>query len=241
MSAAGSNDEENAALIAPGNYSSYLEFKHEADATLESEKQAGWLEWAPDLASLEQKHGPTFRSRIGVIAKEKQGRRKIRLVHDLRRSGVNSRIKVRERVVLPRLTGVVDDARELMAKTGAAAVDYMTADFKDAFKQLKVNEKEQRYLGGEGLRGFFVYVVVLFGIKSGPLLWCRVAAFLMRLTAAVIHDTPTRLECFVDDPILIVAGSAAERAKKKWMVVMVWRTLGSNLSWTRERRGQQLN
>ena len=73
----------------------------------------------PDLASLD---GQIFCSRSGVIAKMKHGRRKIRLVHDLRRFGVNSCIKVRERVALPRLTDVVNNAHDLMAKIGASAV-----------------------------------------------------------------------------------------------------------------------
>ena len=100
---------------------------------LEEERKAGWLEWAPALEQLERKHGKVYRSRIGVIAKVKNGKRKIRLVHDLRRSGVNALIKVQERVVLPRVSDVAVDALDLTARTGGDAVDYMTADFKDAF------------------------------------------------------------------------------------------------------------
>ena len=198
---------------ALGNYSSYSEYKTEADALLEKERAAGWLDWAPTLATLERKHGPIHRSKIGVIAKLKGGRRKIRLIHDLRRSGVNARIKTSERVVLPKLTDVVEAAMSLMKKTGSTEIEYMTTDFRDAFKQLRVHPHEQRYLGGEGLKGFFVYMVVLFGNKSGPLLWCRTAAFLMRLTVALVFETPTLLECFVDDPIVITAGPRPARRK----------------------------
>ena len=87
------------------------------------------------------------------------------------------------------------------------------------------------YLSGEGLRGFFVYLVVLFGIKSGPLLWCRTAAFLMRLTAALVQGTPTLLACFVDDPIVVTAGPRPARRKIMWVILLFWRTLGFELAW----------
>ena len=164
---------------------------------LRSERAAGWLEWAPTLAALESKRGPIHRSRIGVIAKTKSGKRKVRLIHDLRRSGVNARSKTHERVALRKLTGVVGDALELVKTTGAANCDFTTSDFQAAFKQMKMNKQAQRCLGDEGLLVFFFYLFVLLGIKIGPLLWARTASLLMRLTAAAIHDTPSRLQCFV--------------------------------------------
>ena len=53
-------------------------------------------------------------SSIGVIVKRKPGGGyKYRLVHDLRRSGVNSKITVLERLVLPRLKDAIEDAVSL--------------------------------------------------------------------------------------------------------------------------------
>ena len=116
-----------------------------------------------------------------MIAKQKGGQLKVRLVHDLRRSGVNEKVVVQERVVLPRATDVVCDALDLMELHGTPEVEYFVLDFKDAFKQLTIAPVERKYLGGEALGGFFVYTVLVFGIKSGPLIWGRVAALLMRL------------------------------------------------------------
>ena len=91
-----------------GNCPSYAEFKLEADDALRRERDVGWLEWSPNLQGLEAKHGKATRSRIGVVAKLKSGKHKIRLVHDLRRSGVNAQIRVGERVAVPRLIDVVN-------------------------------------------------------------------------------------------------------------------------------------
>ena len=96
-----------------GNYSSYEEFKEVAGAVIEAKLELGRLEWAPTLDVLTKKYGDIARSRIAVVAKEKQGKLKVRLVHDLRRSGVNDRVVVHERIVLPKATDVVVDALDL--------------------------------------------------------------------------------------------------------------------------------
>ena len=55
-------------------------------------------------------------------------------------------------------------------------MDMAVFDFKDAFKHLKVAPEEQPYLAGRAWGGVFLYVAVLFGVGSGPLVWGRVAA-----------------------------------------------------------------
>ena len=75
------------------NYSSYEEHKAGAPAILQLERDRGWPDWAATLRELEERHGPITFSRIGVIAKEKQGRLKLRLIHDLCRSGVNAKVR----------------------------------------------------------------------------------------------------------------------------------------------------
>ena len=104
------------------------------------------------------------------MAKEKLGELKVRPVHDLRRSGVNERVVVRERVVLPRVTDVVADTLDLQEEWPKCDVEYFVLDFKDAFKQLSLDPRERRYMGGEALGDFFVHRVLVFGIKSGPLI-----------------------------------------------------------------------
>ena len=224
-----------------GNYASYGDYKTEADAIIKSELEMGRLDWASSLSELTSRHGEITRSRIAVVAKQKQGKTKVRLVHDLRRSGVNERVVTGERVVLPKATDVVADALDLMEATGEPECEYFGLDFADAFKQLEVDPQEQRFLGGEALGGFFVYQVLLFGIKSGPLLWGRVAALLMRITAAAIYSDLARLQCFVDDPLLVTAGTPARRRAVMWKVAVLWHALGFALSWEKGQRGSRID
>ena len=89
-----------------------------ADAILQKERDQGWLEWASTEQELEARLGPVTYSRIGVVAKEKQGQPKLRLIHDLRRSGVNAKVVIQERVVLPRLEDAIKNALELIQSVG---------------------------------------------------------------------------------------------------------------------------
>ena len=201
----------------------------------------GRLDRAPSLNELSAQCGDIARSRIAAVAKEKHGQTKVRLVHDLRRSGVNERVVVRERVVLPRATEVVGDALDLLEATGETEAEFFVLDFKDAFKQLTVDPSERRFLGGEALEGFFVYKVLVFGIKSGPLLWGRVAALLMRLTAAALYREHVRIQCFVDDPVATLAGTPVRRRLNIWKMVVRWRALGFALSWKKGQRGPPID
>ena len=86
-------------------------------------------------------------------------------------------------------------------------------DFSDAFKQLHVYISEQGFLTGSCTQGFFAYLRILFGVVSGPLVWGRVAACVMRASQSLaIHDNIREnkeqdgaddahlaLACFVDD------------------------------------------
>ena len=64
---------------------------------------------------------------------------------------------------------------------------------KDAVvKHMVVHESERKYMGGHALGGSFCYSVLLFGTRLGPLLWGRLAALIMRITAAMNSDTKSR-------------------------------------------------
>ena len=92
---------------------------------------------------------------------------------------------------------------------GAEAWESTVLDFKDAFKQIRVHEDEHKHLAGSALGGLFHFKRILFGVKSGLLLWGRVAALLMRFTATVMAGQPVRIQCFVGDPILAILAPAA--------------------------------
>ena len=88
--------------------------------------------------------------------------------------------------------------------------------------------------------GFFCYRVVCFGIKSGPLLWGRIAALLMRITTAIHTNEVVRIQTFVGDPAITVAGTPQHRCRLLLPTVLLWLALGFKLSWRKGPRGREV-
>ena len=109
---------------------------------------------------------------------------------------------------------------------------YMVLDFADAFKQLRVAPDEQTFLAGRWPQGWFRYMTVMFGIASGPLVWGRVAAALMRLGQSTLQDEGC-LACYVDDPIMSTRGVGDELLIKQFRVALLWTALGFKMAWTK--------
>ena len=171
------------------NYSSVEAEPAVAEEELTRDLEKGYLRWSPDIGALRAAVGDLVLSKMAALVRVRNGRRKVRIIHDLRRSQVNALATVPERVVLPRLLDAVNSmlaaARESPGRPRATqgGVEVAVVDFRDAFKQLGMDVEEQRYLAGtatlRGQKGYFVYTCVLFGAIAGPLVWGRVAAFLM--------------------------------------------------------------
>ena len=121
-------------------------------------------------------------------------------------------MKFQERLILPRWPGHEN-------------WECVVLDHADAFKQLRVDEGERSHLGGRALNGWFVYACVLYGVKSGPLLWGRNAALIMRLTSAMT---------------LTVWGTESQRDATLLSIILLWLTIGCRLSWGKGCRGRQV-
>ena len=86
---------------------------------------------------------------------------------------------------MPRLSDAVGKFLRLINEHGPTGWEAAVFDFSDAFKQVRVDPKEYKHLAGRALDGYFHYTTIMFGVKSGPHLWGRNVALLMRLTAAM--------------------------------------------------------
>ena len=212
-----------------GNYSSYVENQIDAENELQKEYANGYFAWYPSVAEAEHVHGKVTISKVGAVVTTKNGKKKVRLIHDLRRSLVNTEVVIKERLVLPRLSDLIDDTTDMMLKArDHESIELVVLDFADAFKQLHVSPLEQPYLAGKAWNGVFVYLVVLFGIVSGPLVWGRVAAVVLRMTQSLLADFG-QSECFVDDTVLALRSCASTRRRSLLMVLLFWQVLGLKL------------
>ena len=129
------------------------------------------------------------------------------------------------------------DALDVIQVAGAQNWEGCVLDFADAFEQLVVAAEERRYLGGRAMNGVFCYNRVAFGIRSGPLVWGRVAALLMRITAVLHHNQAATIECFVDDPLFFFGGTKKERDRLFLRTVVLWLALGFRVAWKKGTMG----
>ena len=100
-------------------------------------------------------------------------------------------------------------------------VELLTLDFRDAFKQLHVVPLEHPFLAGAAMDGYFSYRTVLCGVGSGPLVWCRVATWVMRSTQTWLSAGRAQTNCFLDDPVIALRGTSAQR-RELAMGVLLW-------------------
>ena len=222
---------------AAGNYSSYEEHKKLADDEFRQELRAGFASYYACREDLQKAVGAPVSSPISVLVKTKNGKVKVRLVHDLRKSGVNARIAFTERVVLPLLQDAIASILNLMEARPSECISLVTLDFADAFKHLHVRDSEKRFLCGEILDGFFNFNTVLFGIRSGPLVWARMAALISRFSQALMRPHTARLQVFVDDPLVALCGNESEQRRELAILLWWWLACGLSMSWKKGSAG----
>lgn len=164
---------------------------------------------------------------MGCIQKTRaDGSLKTRLIVDMRRSGVNGLMKVKQRVVLPRVTDVVHGRHQLRSMYPQSEEALMLINFKDAFYTCQLAEEERKYAVVKGARGYYALKVVAFGLACGPLLWGRVAAALMRLATAIAPEA--RLQCYTLTVSLL-------------LTCLLWQALGAKLAWEKMQWGAQIS
>ena len=103
------------------NYASVTEHRAEVENEINRLAAKGFVTVYESWDDLRARLGEVVVSRMAAVLKVKpDGTRKVRLIVDMRRSGVNSFVKAHERVVLPRLRDAVSDA-VAMAAPGVGA------------------------------------------------------------------------------------------------------------------------
>ena len=107
--------------------------------------------------------------KFAFITKVKpDGTLKHRLIWDLLRSGVNSTVRQGERIILPRLPDLVQDALQLRLASPDATPLIFGTDVSDAFHNIPIRPDEWRFVCASVLDHFYVFTVVISGAASAP-------------------------------------------------------------------------
>ena len=239
----GDLDEVLTATHVAGNYKSVEEEPALAAAEVDRLIAKGYAMHYKDWGEATKKYGKVLVSKLALIVKTREdGSIKARLVLDLRRSKYNSFVSCKERVVLPRLSDLVDDATDLLSRVDGAkgeVVMELVADFVDAFHTLGVHEDEFPYLFAKHPTGGYVgYCTTLCGGAACPLVWGRVGAFLGRTGQALFTADEARVQVFVDDPCTLFRGTPEVCTRRSAVLLWWWCALGLQMSWKKASLGR---
>ena len=174
------------------NYKSVQEQPEDAAVELERYREKGYVKDLSEEQLKTEFPGGTI-SRMGLIVKPKEGGGiKRRFIVDLRRSTGNSKAKLPERLILPRPLDAVSSMRSLVEKGYGKKeeerdMELALVDISDAFMSLAVHPEEWKHCVAPSLKAgeYVIFVAMLFGFKTAPLLWSRVAALVSRLLLQV--------------------------------------------------------
>ena len=238
-------DEIYAATEPRSNYKSYEEAAEHVEPELVRLRKAGYVEVLGSWSEVRARFGRSVVvSKLAAILKPKaDGSLKVRLVIDYRRSGVNAHVRTPERIVLPRVRDVIDDAVFLMSQHGGnSQICFMVVDFKDAFHSVPVDPRDldlQVFMSAPGV--FELFNTTVFGGKASPLIWGRFGAFLMRSGQALFSIDEVLLECYVDDPLALFVGDVVTQRTNRALLLLWWRVLGPAISWGKMELGRSVN
>ena len=230
------------------NYKSFAEEAAAADEDLERIVSEGFAEKFESAAAVVQRFGDFIPAKVAVQAElRKDGSKKIRLIVDMRRSGTNGRITLRERLVLPRMSDYAESVLDLLEEhLGEHMKEFSTElfviDFSDAFYTMHLAEEDRKHVVIKGTRSWFVFKCVAFGLACGPVLWGRLAAAGGRLAQAVFAPTELRFQTYVDDPAGAVwARTREERTILITIFLLTFQVMGFKFSWKKGQRGRKVD
>ena len=187
------------------NYKSVEDAREIAAAEIDRAVKMGFAKHYDSWDELLRGEGQVVIAKLACNIKLKPDlTRKVRMIADLRRNGYNRFVRYAERIVLPRLTEVLEDAADLDECLVAGEIlSHLSCDFADAFHNFAVHPTERRFLAAKHpCSGYVVYYTILFGGGGCPLVWGRGSAYLGRSGQSLFDERKARVQLYVDDPIV---------------------------------------
>ena len=188
-------------------------------------------------------------SRLGLIVKEKPTGKKRRIIIDMRRSGGNLKMRLPERLVLPRPRDAVHMVRNtFMARHNFqmkddVAKELVVIDISDAFMSLGLSDKELPHTltpSIENTNEFYLFPALLFGFKTAPLLWSRTAALVARLLQSLLEGHEGRHAVYLDDSVWVLQGPLKARNSCLALILMTMQALGLKVALKKGERSRQV-
>ena len=243
------------AQLGAENYKSFKEEPEHAMHEIERYLKKGFCMEVDEMDLRRQFPTGTI-SKLALILKEKEdGSIKRRIIIDLLRSGGNSRCKIRERIVLPRVQDVMDSLKYLREQRFSVMlraqreewpdadqcqdIELVSADLADAYCHLAVAERELGNCVTPSMHPgkYLVFTAMLFGFRGAPLIMGRFASMLARMLQALIPPDEMQSQLYMDDPLWMMQGPKWRRQENLALILYMCGALGVKLQFKKGFRG----
>eukprot|EP00435_Cladocopium_sp_Y103_P009539 s1894_g2.t1 len=251
LSFLGSSELEDAATqLSKGemvNYISVQDNVEEAKVELDRYRSQGYLVDVPKaVVESEMSHGTI--SRLGLILKYKPEGLKRRIILDLKRSGGNRKSVLPEKLVLPRPRDAIAMMRNMyerrlqVGSEGNYARELIVIDISDAYMSLGLDPKELPHALAPNVENndFYLFSAMLFGFKTAPLVWSRVAALLARLLQSLVRGDEGQHQVYLDDSLWMLQGTLVQRNSVLSMLLTTMSALGLRVSLAKGERSTRV-
>ena len=226
------------------NYSSAVEEAQDLNDLMEDYVKRGFCHFVNDEAEATTELGrPPIINKLGVVVKYKDGKKKSRIIWDMRESKANLACSQGERILLPRLEDVAQAALKVYKKGNTPWL--AVVDVKDAFMNIPSGQDKFATTSAvpvpgdpSGRHRIAIFDVLVFGSASSPTLWGRYAAWLGRSLSAIIPGATTAI--YVDDPIFVLEGSLHDAANQLGMILLWMNVAGYPLKVEKAAGGKEV-
>ena len=221
------------------NYISVLEQEEDASEEIGRLTKLGYVIKVPKKEIEEAGFKGTTVSKLGLIVKKKEdGSTKRRIIIDLKRSGGNNKAYLPERLVLPRPVDAIAMMRRMHASHNQETdpqekvMELVMIDISDAYMHLAMAEEEKGHCLAPALDNnhWLLFVALLFGYKTAPLTWSRVAAMVARLVQSVVPADQGMHQVYLDDSLWILCGKLGARNRTLALILTTMAALGLKVS-----------
>ena len=203
---------------------------------------------------VEEHFGGGTISKLALIVKQRpDNTKKRRLIIDLRRSGGNSKADLEEKLILPRIMDGVGTLKDLYkfraTPTGEQEEQHwrremLLLDVSDAFPHLGVHSAELQHCltphVESGSEDFLLLRALLFGFKTAPLIWSRLASWVARSLQACIPHQEGQHQVYLDDSFWVLQGTLMRRNLLLGFLIYTMAALGLSLSLSKGERGDKV-
>lgn len=199
------------------------------------------------MEEAEQSFGRRTVSKLALILKVREDNTvKKRIVIDPKRSSGNAKAHLPERLCLPRPMDCVEMVKDIYQAAGIGGhhpdsrwgQEFILIDVTDAFMTFGVDRNEWGHCLAPSTRDneLLMFTAMLFGFKTAPLLYSRLAAWVSRWLQALVPPSLAAHQTYLDDSLWFFQGPLRDRNRCLALILFTMESIGLKVAYNKSHR-----